>query len=43
MTRDPVTRDPLEVVKLVIAWTVVGAPLLWGISQVIKQSLALFR
>ncbi len=43
MTRDPVTGHPLEAVQLVVAWTVVGVPLLWGISQVIKQSLALFR
>jgi MFS family permease len=29
--------------KLALAWTVVGAPLAWGVSQVFKKSLDLFR
>jgi MFS family permease len=29
--------------KLVLAWTVVGVPLIWGVSQVLKKSLDLFR
>jgi len=30
-------------VKLALAWTVVGVPLVWGVSQVFKKSLDLFR
>ena len=30
-------------VKLLLAWTVVGVPLIWGVSQVLKKSLDLFR
>jgi MFS family permease len=30
-------------VKLLLAWTVVGVPLVWGVSQVLKKSLDLFR
>jgi hypothetical protein len=28
---------------LVVAWTVVGIPTLWGVTQTIMKSLALFR
>ncbi len=28
---------------LVLAWLIVGAPLVWGVSQVVIKSLALFR
>jgi hypothetical protein len=28
---------------LVLAWLVVSLPLLWGVGQTIKKSLALFR
>jgi hypothetical protein len=31
------------VVRLVIAWAYVGIPLAWGVSEVIRKSLALFR
>jgi hypothetical protein len=30
-------------VELLLAWTVVGVPLAWGVSQVLKKSLDLFR
>ena len=28
---------------LILAWTVVGVPLVWGVWQVFKKSLDLFR
>jgi hypothetical protein len=31
------------VVKLAIAWALVGIPLAWGVWQVFKKSLDLFR
>lgn len=31
------------VVRLVIAWSVVGIPLLWGVSQTLIKALALFQ
>jgi hypothetical protein len=36
-------RDPLTVVKLLLAWSIVGVPLAWGVWQVFQKSLALFR
>ena len=36
-------RAPSQALRLLIAWTVVGVPALWGVSQVIAKSLALFR
>ena len=30
-------------VKLAAAWTLVGVPLAWGVLQVFKKSLDLFR
>ena len=30
-------------VVLALAWLAVGVPLLWGVAQTIKQSLALFH
>lgn len=36
-------RDPLTAVKLVLAWSIVGVPLAWGVWQVFQKSLALFR
>jgi hypothetical protein len=35
--------DPLGTIKLIVAWAIVGIPLLWGVSQVFQKSLALFR
>ena len=29
--------------RLIIAWGFVGIPLLWGIAQVVKRSLELFK
>lgn len=29
--------------RLIIAWSFVGIPLLWGVSQVVVRSLALFK
>jgi hypothetical protein len=29
--------------KLLVAWGFVGIPLIWGISQVVVRSLALFK
>ena len=29
--------------RLIIAWGFVGIPLLWGVSQVVVRSLALFK
>jgi hypothetical protein len=43
---DPVVRggDGGSVgLRLALAWTVVGVPLAWGVSQVFKRSLDLFR
>ena len=37
------TRSSNQTLRLIIAWTVVGVPALWGVSQVIQKSLALFR
>lgn len=28
---------------LLVAWTVVGVPTLWGVAQTVLKSLALFR
>jgi hypothetical protein len=32
-----------QVLELIVAWTVVGVPALWGVAQVVEKSLALFR
>jgi hypothetical protein len=34
------SRTPLALV--VLAWVVVGAPLLWGVLQTLKKAAALF-
>jgi len=31
------------IAKLAVAWTLVGVPLTWGVWQVFKKSLDLFR
>jgi len=31
------------VIRLVLAWSLVGIPLAWGVWQVFKKSLDLFR
>lgn len=30
-------------VRVAVAWTLVGLPLLWGVFNTIKKALALFR
>jgi hypothetical protein len=32
-----------QAIALIVAWTVVGVPLIWGVWQVFKKSLDLFR
>ena len=32
-----------QVLELIVAWTIVGVPALWGVAQVVEKSLALFR
>jgi hypothetical protein len=29
--------------RLIVAWSFVGIPLVWGIAQVVSRSLALFK
>ena len=41
-TSSPITTAPQPVLLLVIAWAVVGLPLLWGIYETFKKALALF-
>lgn len=33
----------MDRVKLVLAWLIVGLPLVWGLAQVMEKSAALFR
>ena len=35
--------DSTPTAQLIIAWAVVGVPLIYGVSQVFVKSLALFR
>ena len=35
--------DSTPTVQLIVAWAVVGVPLIYGVSQVFVKSLALFR
>ena len=37
---EAVSRNPLV---LILAWTAVGAPLLWGVLQTLKKAMALFQ
>jgi hypothetical protein len=46
MTESLTDDEPVKagtVVRLIVAWTLVGAPLAWGVWQVFKKSLDLFR
>ena len=36
-------RSSNQTLRLILAWTIVGVPALWGVSQVFAKSLALFR
>lgn len=35
--------SPLLVLRILLAWAVVGLPLLWGVSETVKKSLLLFQ
>ena len=35
--------SPRVRLQIIIAWAIVGIPLLWGVSQVVVRSLALFK
>jgi hypothetical protein len=35
--------DPMNPLKLVIAWLFVGVPLAWGVWQVVVKSITLFK
>ncbi|HEY2517238.1 MAG TPA: hypothetical protein VGI39_40475 [Polyangiaceae bacterium] len=35
--------EPTPVGAVVVAWLVVGAPLLWGVLQTLKKAAALFQ
>jgi hypothetical protein len=37
------TTPKKQMLALIIAWTVVGVPLAWGVLQVFRKSLDLFR
>jgi hypothetical protein len=32
-----------QTVALIVSWTIVGIPLIWGVLQVFRKSLDLFR
>ena len=34
---------PSTPVSIAIAWLIVGAPLLWGVWETVKKSMALFQ
>jgi hypothetical protein len=36
------TRGRTPVIRLILAWSLVGIPLLWGVAQTFIRSLALF-
>lgn len=36
-------RQRPPVVRLIVAWSLVGLPLLWGVSQTLVRALALFE
>jgi hypothetical protein len=40
---EPATTDSTQLFPLVLSWLFVGIPALWGVAQVVKKSLALFR
>jgi len=40
---DPSGRSTGLALRLALAWTLVGVPLVWGVWQVFKKSLDLFR
>ena len=40
---EPKKPNVLLVLRIVLAWGVVGLPLLWGVSETVKKSLLLFK
>ena len=40
---EPKKNTPLLTLRLLLAWTVVGVPLLWGVAETVKKSLLLFQ
>jgi hypothetical protein len=42
-TTEPDTPSGSVVIKLVLSWALVGVPLAWGVWQVFRKSLDLFR
>ena len=43
MTTDKERSGGTLMLKLIAAWTLVGVPLAWGVWQVFKKSLDLFK
>jgi hypothetical protein len=44
MANETPTAEPAgNVMILILAWMVVGLPLLWGVAQTFKKTLALFH
>ena len=32
-----------QIIALVVSWTAVGVPLLWGVAQTLSKAMALFQ
>ncbi|MEO7084983.1 MAG: hypothetical protein ABI442_00215 [Gemmatimonadaceae bacterium] len=46
MNADPANPSPkagAPVLRLIVAWTLVGVPMAWGVWQVFQKSLDLFK
>ena len=41
--RPPVAPRGSSWVRVAVAWTLVGLPLLWGVFNTVKKAMALFR
>jgi hypothetical protein len=39
----PAQGGPSQVLVLVLSWTAVGLPLLWGVAETLRKALALFQ
>jgi hypothetical protein len=40
---EPAQAGKGQVVALVLSWTVVGLPLLWGVVETLRKTFALFQ
>jgi hypothetical protein len=40
---DPATPDRHRLLTVILAWLVVGAPLLWGVARTLDNAAKLFR